>query len=108
MDSWAKMSSTQDRIALLKTICDICHKKDSSTDVTTILDLVRMDKEMFLVHQLPTEPLLSYLSKFKGIDVVKSLDGSPWLHPAATKFFFDELCGLTTMFALAKASNLAK
>ncbi len=38
-----KNSTTQDRIALLRTICDICHKKDSGSDPTTILDLVQMD-----------------------------------------------------------------
>jgi hypothetical protein len=109
MDSWAKTSYTQDGIALLKTICDICHKKEGSTDATTILDLVQIDKEIFLIHQLPTEPLLSYLSKFKrAIDVVKSSDASPWLHPAAAKIVFNKLYGPTTVFASAKASNSAK
>jgi hypothetical protein len=76
---------------------------------TTILDLVRMDKEMFLVHQLPTKPLLSYLSKFKGaVDVVESSDGSPWPHPAAVKIVFSKLYGPLTAFALAKAVDLAK
>jgi hypothetical protein len=108
MDSWAKMSATQDGIALLKTICDIFHKKDGGTDTTTILNLAQMNKEMFLVHQLPTKPLSSYLSKFKcAVDVVKSLDGSPWLHPAAAKIVFDKLYGPMIVFALAKASNLA-
>jgi hypothetical protein len=66
-----------------------------------------MDEEMFLVHQLPTEPLSSYLSKFKGaVDMVKSLDGSPWSHLAAAKIVF--VYGPTTMFALAKASILAE
>ncbi len=40
MDSWAKTSATQDGITLLKTICEICHKKDSNTDAMTILNLV--------------------------------------------------------------------
>jgi hypothetical protein len=72
MDSWTKTSAAQDGIALLKTICNICHKKDGGADATPILDLVRIDKDMFLVHQAPTEPLSSYLSKFKGaVDVVK-------------------------------------
>ncbi len=57
MDSWAKTSAAQDEIALLKTIRDICHKKDGGANATTILDLVRMDKDMFLVHQAPTKPL---------------------------------------------------
>jgi hypothetical protein len=92
MDSWTKTSTAQDGIVLLKTIRDICHKKDGGADATTILNLVRMDKDMFLVHQAPTEPLSSYLSKFKGaVNVVKSLDGSPWSHPAATKIVFDKL-----------------
>jgi hypothetical protein len=85
------MSAAQDRIALLKTIRDIYHKKDGSANATTILNLVRMDKDMFLVHQAPTEPLSSYLSKFKGaVDVVKLFDGSPWSHPAGTKIVVDE------------------
>ncbi len=46
MDSWEKTSTTQDGIMLLKAIRDICHKKDSSTDATAILDLVQMDKEI--------------------------------------------------------------
>jgi hypothetical protein len=51
-----------------------------------------MGKDMFLVPQAPTEPLSSYLSKFKGaVDVVESSDGSPWSHPAATKIVYDEL-----------------
>ncbi len=109
MDWWAKTSATEDQIALLKTIHDICHKKDSGTDATTILDLVQMDKETFLVHQLLTEPLSSYLLKFKGAgNVVESSNGSPWLHPAAAKIVFNNLYGPTTAFALAKASNSAK
>jgi hypothetical protein len=77
MDSWAQTSTTQDGIELLKTIRDISHKKGGGTDATTILNLVRMDKEFFLVYQAPTKPLSSYLSRFKGaVDVVKSLDGS--------------------------------
>jgi hypothetical protein len=92
MDSWAKTSATQDGIALLKTIRNVCHKKDGGANATTILDLVRMDKVMFLVHQAPTEPLSSYLSKFKGaVNVVESLDGSPWPHPAATKIVYNKI-----------------
>ncbi len=92
MDSWAKTSATQDGIALLKTIRNIFHKKDGGANAMTILDLIRMDKDMFLVHQAPTEPLSSYLSKFKGtVDVVESSDGSPWSHPAATKIVYDKI-----------------
>jgi hypothetical protein len=92
MDSWAKTSTAQDGIALLKTIRNICHKKDDGANAMTILDLVRMDKGMFLVHQAPTKPLSSYLSKFKGaVDVVESSDGSQWSHPAATKIVYDKL-----------------
>ncbi len=40
VDSSTKMSTTQDGIMLLKTICDICHKKDSGTDAMAILNLV--------------------------------------------------------------------
>ncbi len=40
MDSWAKTSAAQDGIALLKTICDICRKKDGGANAMTILDLV--------------------------------------------------------------------
>jgi hypothetical protein len=91
MDSWATTSATQDGIALLKTIKDISHQKDGGANATTILDLVRMDKDMFLVHQAPTKLLSSYLSKFKGaVNVVDSSDGSPWSHAAATKIAFDE------------------
>jgi len=51
-----------------------------------------MDKEMFLVYQSPTEPLSSYISRFKGaVDVVDLFDGSPWSHPAATKILYDKL-----------------
>jgi hypothetical protein len=100
MDSWAKPSATQDGIALLKTIHEICHKKDGGTDAMTILDLVGMDKEIFLVHQSSTEPLSIFLPKFKSaVSVVKSLDGSPWLHPAVVKIVFIELYGPTTAFA---------
>jgi hypothetical protein len=106
IDSWTKTSAAQDGIALLKTIRNICHKKDGGADATTILDLIHMDKDMFLVHQAPTEPLLSYLSKFKGaVDVVKSSDGSPWSHPAATKIVFDKLYSPSN-YALDKMSNL--
>ncbi len=106
MDSWATTSAAQDGIKLLKIIRDICHKKDSGTNATTILDLARMDKEMFLVHQGPTKLLSSYLSKFKGaVNVVESLDGTPWYHPAATKIVFDKIYGSLATFALAKASN---
>jgi hypothetical protein len=91
-DSWTNTSTTQDSIILLKTIRGICHKKDRGTDATTILDLVRMDKDMYLIHQAPNQMLSSYLSKFKGAaDMVESSDGSPWLHPAATKIVFDKL-----------------
>ncbi len=108
MDSWATTSATQDGIALLKTIRDISHKKDGGTDATTILDLVRMDKDMFLVHQAPTELLSSSLSKFKGaVDVVDSSDGFPWSHPAATKIVFDESNDPADL-TLAKASNSSK
>jgi hypothetical protein len=87
MDSWAATSAAQDGIGLLKIIRDICHKKDGGTNATTILDLVRMDKEMFLVHQGPTELLLSYLSKFKGpVNMVESLDGwFPLVPPGCRK-----------------------
>ncbi len=92
MDSWAKTNAAQDRVILLKMIRDICHKKDGSANATTILDLVQMDKDMFLVHQAPTKPLSSYLSKLKGaVDVVKSSDGSPWSHPAATKIVYNKI-----------------
>ena len=51
-----------------------------------------MDKDMFLIHQAPNKPLLSYLLKFKGaVDVVESSEGSPWSHPAATKIVFDKI-----------------
>ncbi len=108
MDSWAATSAAQDGIGLLKIIRDICHKKDGSTNATTILDLVRMDKEMFLVHQGPTKPLSSYLSKFKGtVDMVKSPDGTPWSHSATAKIVFNKIYGSSPTFALAKASNLS-
>ena len=75
MNSWATTSTTQDGIALLRTIRDISHTKDGGADATTILDLVCMDKDMFLVHQAPTKLLSSYLSKCKGaIDVADSSD----------------------------------
>jgi hypothetical protein len=105
MDSWAQTSATQDGIALLKMIQDISHKKDGGADATTILDLVCMDKDMFLIHQAPTELLSSYLSKFKGaVDVVESSNGSPWSHSAATKIVFDQLYNPADL-ALAKANN---
>ncbi len=64
-------------------IRDICHKKDGGTDVMTILDLVGMDKEMFLVHQLPTKPVSSYLLKFKGtINVDESSERFPLVTPS--------------------------
>jgi hypothetical protein len=108
MDSWAATSAAQDGIGLLKIIRDICHKKDSGTNAETILDLVRKDKEMFLVHQGPTKLLSSYLSKFKGaVDVVESSDGTPWSHPATAKIVFDKIYGSLTTFASAKASNLS-
>jgi hypothetical protein len=92
MDSWAKTCAAQDGIVLLKTICDICHKKEGGVNATIILDLVQTDKDMFLIHQALTEPLSSYLSKFKGtVNVVESSDGPPWSHPAATKILYDEL-----------------
>ncbi len=104
MDSWAVMSAAKDGIGLLKIICDICHKKDSGANARAILDLVHMDKEMFLVHQGPTKLLSSYLSKFKGaVDMVKSLDGTPWSHPAAGKIVFKKNYGSSATFALAKA-----
>ena len=75
MDLWVQTSTAQDGIELLKTIRDISHKKDGGTNATTILDLVRMDKEMFLVYQAQTKPLLSYLSRFKGaVNFVKLSD----------------------------------
>ena len=40
MGSWTRTSAAQDRIALLKTIRDICHKKDGGANATTILNLV--------------------------------------------------------------------
>ena len=106
MDLWTKTSAAQDGIVLLKTIRDICHKKDGGADATTTLNLVRMDKDMFLVHQAPTKPLSSYLSRFKGaVDVVKSLDGSPWSHLAATKIVIDKLFSPSN-YASDKMSNL--
>jgi hypothetical protein len=63
---------------------------------------------MVLVHQGPTKPLSSYLSKFKGAaDVVESLDGTPWSHPAAARIVFDKIYGSLPTFASAKASNLS-
>ncbi len=106
MNSWAKTSATQDRIALLKTIRDICHKKDGGANAMTILDLVQIYKDMFLVHQAPTKPLSSYLSKFKdAVDVVESSDGSPWSHPAATKIVYDEIYS-SSNYKIDKNSNL--
>jgi hypothetical protein len=82
MDSWAATSAAQDGIGLLKITCDICHKKDGGTNATTILDLIRMNKEMFLFHQRPPELLSSYLSYFKGaVDVVESSEGTPLFPP---------------------------
>ena len=69
------------------------------------LFLVCMDKDMFLVHQAPTELLSSYLLKFKGaVDVVVSSGGCPWSHPAATKIVFDKSNNSANL-TLAKASN---
>jgi hypothetical protein len=105
MDLWAKTSTVQDGIALLKTIHNICHKKDGSANARTILDLVRMDKDMFLVHQAPTGPLSSYLSKFKGaVNVVESSGGSPWSHPAATKILYDKIYS-SSNYKMDKNSN---
>ncbi len=104
-DSWIFTSTSQDGIALLKTIRDICHKKDWGTDATTILDLVRMDNDMYLIHQAPNKLLSSYLSKFKGaVDVVKSSKGSPWSHPAVTKIVFQDLFS-TSNHGQAKSSD---
>ncbi len=67
-----------------------------------------MDKDMFLVHQAPTKLLSSYLAKFKGaVDVVESLNGSPWSHLAATKIVFDELYNPADL-ASAKANTSSK
>jgi hypothetical protein len=108
IDLWTSTSTTQDGIALLKTICIICHKKDGGTDATTIFDLVHMDKVMNLIHQAPNELLLSYLSKFKGaVDVVKLSGGSLWSHLAVTKIVFNELYTPTT-HALAMTNNSTK
>jgi hypothetical protein len=49
------------------TICDICHKKDDDMDATTILDLVKMDKDMYLIHQAPNELLSSCLSSLRAL-----------------------------------------
>jgi hypothetical protein len=96
------------RIALLKTIFNICHKKDGGINATTILDLVRMDKDMYLIHQSPNNLLSSHLLKFKGaVNVVESLGGSLWSHPPARKSFFNELYTPTT-HAFAMASNLTE
>ena len=71
MNSCVRTSAAQDGIALLKTIHDICQKKDGGADATTILDLVCMEKEMFCVLQMPTEALSSYLQRFKGsVDIM--------------------------------------
>jgi hypothetical protein len=106
MDSWAKTSAAQDGIVLLKTIRDICYKKDGGANATTIIDLVRMDKDMFPVHKAPTEPLSSYLSKFKGaVNVVESLDWSPWSHRAATKIVYDKIYS-SSNYKTDKNSNL--
>ncbi len=106
IDSWAKTSAAQDGIALLKTIRDICHKKDDGVNDRTILDLVQMDKDMFLIHQAPTKPLLSYLSKFKGaVNVVKLSDGSLWSHPAATKIVYNKIYS-SSNYKTDKNSNL--
>jgi hypothetical protein len=108
MDSWATTSATQDGIALLKTIQDISQKKDGGAKTTTILNLVCMDKDMFLVHQAPTKLLSSYLAKFKGaVDFVESSNGSPWSHPAATKIVFNELYNPADL-ASAKANTSSK
>jgi hypothetical protein len=86
MDSWTSTSTTQEGIAQIKTIHDICHKKDGGTNVTTILDIVRKDKDMYIIHQAPNEHKSRYLLKFKGVvNVVKLSGGSLWFHPAATK-----------------------
>jgi hypothetical protein len=104
-DSWTSTSTSQDGIAHLKTIRDICHKKDSGADAATILDLVRMDKDMHLIHQAIYELLSSYLSKFKGVViVVKSSKESPWSHPATTKILFQDLFS-TSDHGQAKSSN---
>jgi hypothetical protein len=66
MDWWTSTSATQDGITFLKTICNICHKKDGGTNATTILDLIRMDKDMYLILQAPNELLLSLSLKIQG------------------------------------------
>ncbi len=104
-DSWTSTSTSQDGIALLKTIRDICLKKDSSTDTFTILVLINMDKDVYLIHQAPHKLLSSYLSKFKGtVDVVKSSKESPWSHPAVTKIVFQDLFS-TSNHSQAKSST---
>jgi hypothetical protein len=108
MVTWTQTSTAQDGIALLKTIWDISNKKDGGANATNILDLFRMDKEMFLVYRIPSEPLLSYLSRFKGtIHIVKSLDRSLWSHLAAIKIVNDKLFQPSN-YIMDKTNNLAE
>jgi hypothetical protein len=85
MDLWTKTSAAQDGIVLLKTIRNICHKKDGSADTTIILDLVQMDKDMFLVHQAPTKPLLSYLSVQRHCRCGQIIGWLPMVSPSCYK-----------------------
>ncbi len=39
MDSWEVTRGAQDKITLLRLICNICHKRKSGTDATTMLNL---------------------------------------------------------------------
>jgi hypothetical protein len=108
MDTWTQTSTSQDRIAFLKTDQDISHKKEGCKDATTILDLVWMDKKMFLIHQGPTEPISRYQSWFKGaVDAVELLDGPPWSHLAAIKILYDELFQPRN-YITDKTNNLAE
>jgi hypothetical protein len=85
MDSGTSTSTTLDGTTLLKLIHNTCHNKGGGTNATTILDLIRMDKNTYLIHQAPIKLLLSFLSKFnEAVNVVKLSDGSLYSHPAAT------------------------
>lgn len=76
MDSCERTSLTQGGIKLLMMIHNVCHKKDG--DVITILDLVHMDKSVYLYDQSAAQGLLGFLQELKcHVDVVEPTGGAP-------------------------------
>ena len=71
MDLWARSSASQDGIVLVKTVRDICHKKDGGANSTTKMTAAQREELIGMAHVSIVD------IEFEGIGFVQNESSNP-------------------------------